>query len=167
MPGVRAGFLTGFAVCVAGLGFAYYLQYAQGLEPCPMCIFQRIAMAATGLICLVAGLHGPVTRAGRWSYGVLAALAAGAGAAIAGRHVWLQSIPEDQVPACGPGLDYLLEIMPWQQAMAKVLRGDASCAKIDASFLGLSLPGWTLVVFVGLLLWVLAVSLATQKDEWR
>ncbi len=158
MPMGRAGFAWGFLACVAGLAFAYYLQYFQNLEPCPMCIFQRIAMAVAGLAFLLGMLIGGQSW-GRWLAGGLAMLASIGGAVIAGRHVWLQSLPEDQVPACGPPLDTLLGMMPWREVFEVVLRGDGSCAIIDASFLGLSLPGWTLVAFIGLALWAIACSL--------
>ncbi len=160
----RSVTLLGAIGAFGALAFAYYLQYFQGLEPCPLCIFQRIAIFATGLAFLVAALHGP-HGAARWLYALMSALAAGTGAAIAGRHVWLQSLPADQVPACGPGLDYLLDILPWQQVLAKVLRGDASCASIDASFLGLSLPGWTHVAFAGLLIWALLSPVIARKSQ--
>ena len=153
----------GFAAAAAALGFAYVLQYLFGLEPCPLCIFQRVAMAATGVVFLIAALHGP-SGVGRWVYAFFALIAAGAGGAIAGRHVWLQSLPADQVPACGPDLAYLLDILPWQQVMAKVLRGDASCATIDASFAGLSLPAWTLVGFIALALWALAMPVLGRRQ---
>jgi disulfide bond formation protein DsbB len=147
----RTVFALGFAATAAALAFAYYLEYVHGLEPCPLCIFQRVAMAAAGLAFLAGTVHG----AGRTIHGGLAALAAAAGAAIAGRHVWLQSLPKDQVPACGPDLNYLLDVLPWTEVLSRVLRGDAACADIDASFLGLSLPAWTLAAFVGLALWAL------------
>lgn len=150
----RLTFGLGFLAAAGALAFAYYLEFVHGLEPCPLCVFQRLAMGATGAVFLVAFLHGP-TGWGRGVYGALAALAAGGGAAIAGRHVWLQSLPKDEVPACGPDLGYLLDVMPWRDAMARILRGDAACADIDASFLGLSLPAWTLVAFVGLALWAI------------
>lgn len=162
----RLAFGLGFAASAAGLAFAYYLQFVHGLEPCPLCIFQRVAMAATGAVFLVAALHGPAGF-GRRVYAALAALAAGAGAAIAGRHVWLQSLPEDEVPACGPGLDYLLDVMPWQDVLARILRGDAACADIDASFLGLSLPAWTLVAFVALALWAITILLLPTTETQR
>lgn len=152
----RLAFGLGFATAAAALVFAYYLEFVHGLEPCPLCIFQRVAMAATGVVFLAAALHGP-SGLGRGVYAALAVLAASAGAAIAGRHVWLQSLPEDEVPACGPGLDYLLDVMPWRDVLARILRGDAACADIDASFLGLGLPAWTLVAFVALALWAVAV----------
>jgi len=159
----RATAGIGAAAAFGALAFAYYLQFGQGLEPCPLCIFQRVAMFATGVVFAIGALHSPAAW-GRGIYAGVAGLAAAVGGAIAGRHVWLQSIPEDQVPACGPGLDYLMDVMPWQQALAKVLRGDAACATIDASFLGLSLPGWTLVGFAALLVWaVLAPVLARDR----
>tara|TARA_B100002049_G_scaffold93862_1_gene69401 strand:+ start:7960 stop:8496 length:537 start_codon:yes stop_codon:yes gene_type:complete len=131
---------------LAALLFAYALEYIGGLMPCPLCIFQRVAMFALFVVSLVGWLHNPAV-AGRAIYGGLAVLAGGAGAAIAARHVWLIHLPPDQVPACGPGLDYLVQVMPLSDVMATVLRGDASCATVKASFLGLSLPAWTLAVF--------------------
>ena len=143
----------GGIIAFAALGFALVLQYAFGLEPCPMCVFQRVAMIAVGLIMLAAALHGPSSRLGQGIYAGLAALAAGSGIAIAGRHVWLQNLPEDQVPACGPSLDYMMDVMPALDVIRTVLSGDGNCAIIDASFLGVSLPGWTLLGFVALAIW--------------
>jgi disulfide bond formation protein DsbB len=140
--------LLGFLGCVFGLLFALYLQHFRGYEPCPFCIFQRVAMLATGLVFLAAAIHGPKAW-GQWVYVFLSSLAALVGAGIAARHVWLQSLPPDQVPACGPTLDYLLDMMPLQEVVTTVLKGDGNCAKIDAQWLGISLPGWTLISFIG------------------
>ncbi len=123
-----------------------------------MCIFQRVAMAGAGLAFLVGALHNP-PGAGRWVYAALADLCATAGALIAGRHVWLQSLPEDQVPACGPTLDYLMDMLPVMEVIQMVLKGDGNCAKIDAAWLGLSLPAWTLIAFIGLGLWAILSAL--------
>lgn len=151
----RTYFGAGLLACVAALGFVYLLQYVGGLEPCPLCIFQRIAVAGVGVFCLLGLIHGagPV---GHRIYAVLATLVALIGAAIAARHVWLMHIPPDQVPACGPGLDYLVHVMPWQEVMATVLRGDASCATVKGAFAGISLPEWSLIYF--LLLSVVGVA---------
>lgn len=140
-------FLVGFLAAAGALAFAYYLQYVQGLEPCPLCIFQRVAMAGVGLFCLIGWLHGAQGPAHR-VYAGLACLSAIAGAGIAARHVWLMHLPADQVPACGPGLGYLVDIMPLTEVLATVLRGDASCAEVKGAFLGISLPAWTGVYFV-------------------
>lgn len=155
----RTLFLGGFLICAGGLGFAYLMELGLGLEPCPMCIFQRVAMFIAGLVFMTGAVHGP-TGIGRWIYALLAGLASVAGAAIAGRHVWLQSLPPDQVPACGPPLDYMLDILPFTEVLRVVLRGDANCAKIDAAWLGLSLPAWTMVAFVGITLYALLIPIA-------
>ena len=161
-PEGRTGFAWGLAVCVSGLVFAYYLQYFQDLEPCPMCIFQRIAMLGSGVgfafgVVLV---NKPIGRLFACAFAALSALG---GAVIAARHVWLQGLPEDMVPACGPPLDILVGMMPWSEVFAVVLRGDGNCAIIDAAFLGLSLPGWTMLMFVGLALWSLLCAIANSK----
>ncbi len=141
--------LIGFIACSFGMAFALYMQYAKGYEPCPMCIFQRIAMIGAGLVFLLGALHEP-QQFGRWVYAILAGLFSTAGALIAGRHVWLQSLPADQVPACGPTLDYLMDMLPFMEVLQMVIRGDGNCAKIDAAWIGLSLPAWTLMAFLAL-----------------
>jgi len=154
----RAQFLLGFAICAALLGFALYTEKVGGLLPCPLCVFQRIAFAALALVFLLGGLHGPRSTGGRRAWGVLALLAAGTGIAIAGRHVWLTHLPADQVPACGPGLDYMLEAMPLDSVVRQVLSASGECAKVDWTFLGLSMPAWALVWFLLLALWALLAA---------
>lgn len=158
----RRWFLLGFAACAGALGFAYLLEFGFGLAPCPLCVLQRVAMFAAALAFLAAAIHDPKAW-GRWIYSGLALVGAGAGAAIAGRHVWLQSLPADQVPACGPPLDYMLEIMPFREVMRVVLRGDADCAKVDAAWLGVSLPAWTLIAFLALSLYAVLVPWLAQR----
>lgn len=161
-PEGRTGFAWGLAACFGGLVFAYYLEYFQGLDPCPMCIFQRIAM----LGCAIGFGLGVLTAkntAGRWLSSIVAMLSALAGGAIAARHVWLQGLPEDKVPACGPPLETLVNMMPWSEVFAVVLRGDGNCAIIDAAFMGLSLPGWTLLAFVGMTIWALLCGIASHS----
>jgi disulfide bond formation protein DsbB len=149
LPPPRLAFGALAATCFALLGFAYYAQYMMGLTPCPLCIFQRLAIAALGVVLLAAALHG-AQGWGRRVWSLLAVSVAGVGAAIAGRHVWIQSLPADQVPSCGPGLDYLRETLPASEVIAEVLRGSGECALIDWTLLGLSMPNWTLLAFVTL-----------------
>lgn len=139
----------GFLACALLLAYGYYLQFVEYLDPCPLCIFQRVGLFALGLVFLAAAVHNPSGWGAR-AYAAAIGLVALAGAAIAGRHVWIQSLPPDQVPACGPGLDYILESFPLAEAIQVVLRGSGDCATIDWSFLGLSIPAWTLAWFVGL-----------------
>ena len=157
--GSRVLYLGIFVACAALLGYAYYLQHVEYLDPCPLCIFQRIAFVAMGLVALVAALHGP-RRTGAWVYTVLVAIGGAAGVFIAGRHLWLQSLPADQVPACGPGLDYMLDQFPLAEVLKQVFTGSGSCATVDWSFIGLSMPAWTLIWYV--LLIVVAVFAALQ-----
>jgi disulfide bond formation protein DsbB len=126
---------------------AGYFQFVEHLDPCPLCILQRIMVLIAGIVFLLGAIHNPV-NVGRRIYGFLLLLAAGIGAAIAGRHVWLQQLPEDQVPTCGPGLNFILENFPINQAIDMVLRGSGECADVMWTFLGLSIPGWTLVAFI-------------------
>lgn len=149
LPSPRLTNLGLFLLTVVAMLTALWLQYYQHLEPCPLCIFQRVAMMATGAVALVAFLHGP-GRLGRRIYAGLTLLAIAGGVAVAGRHVWLQHLPPDQVPACGPGLDYWLDTFPLHEVMVKVFRGSGECAVVDWTFLGLALPAWTLAAFLGL-----------------
>ena len=151
--------LAGFLACGSLLAYAYYAQFGLGLEPCPLCIFQRLAVIALGLVFLAAALHG-ATGAGRRIYGGLVFLAAGSGVGIAGRHVWLQNLPPDQVPSCGPGLDYMLDVFPLADALKMVFTGSGECAEVDWTLLGLSMPVWTLLAFIGLGLGGLLVNLS-------
>ena len=158
----RAQCLAGFAACAALIAFALYSQFHLGLLPGPLCIFQRVAFAALGVVFLLAGLHAPARPGARRAWGALALLAAAVGAAIAARHVWLQHLPPDQVPACGPGLDWMMETMPVAGVLREVFTGSGECANVDWTFLGLSMPGWSLVWFVLLGAWAAIAALATS-----
>lgn len=146
--------LLGFVACAGAMAFALFLQYAMDQIPCPLCVFQRIAMIATGLVFLVAVLHGP-RGGGRWVYAGLATLTAAAGAALAARHVWLQALPPEQIPGCGPSLGFLMQMLPFHEVVQLVLKGDGSCAAVTSSVFGVSLPVWTLVSFVALAVFTL------------
>ena len=147
LPKRRIVYLIGFLFCAGLIAFALYLQYKLAEDPCPLCIFQRIAVAALGLVSLIAALHNPRDFGNR-IYASLSVIAAAIGGAIAGRHVWLQHMPKDQVPECGPGLNYLLETQPWMQALSKVLKGSGECAEVGWTFLHMSIPEWTLICFI-------------------
>jgi disulfide bond formation protein DsbB len=144
----RKLFIAGFLACLAMIGTALYFQYGKGLEPCPLCIFQRVTVLVMGAVFAVAALHGPKAW-GRRVYGSLVTLVALVGVGIAGRHLWLQHAPADQIPSCGPGLDFYLQTYPFLKALKLVLQGSGECSEIVWTFLGLSIPGWTLLAFLG------------------
>lgn len=161
-PNRRLGNFIGFLICAALLGYAFYTQYVQGLEPCPLCIFQRIATIAVGLLFLAAALHNP-QRSGARVYAVLIVIAALAGMLISGRHIWIQSQPEGSVAACGASLDYLLDIMPVTEVITKVLTGSGECGKVDWTLLGLSMPWWVLISLAALGAWGAVVNLGKKR----
>ncbi|MFO7305243.1 MAG: disulfide bond formation protein B [Gammaproteobacteria bacterium] len=142
--GRRAGNVLGFLACAGLLAYALYAEHVLGLTPCPLCIFQRVAVMAVGVLFVVAAIHHPVHRGAR-VYGALIALAALGGIAIAGRHIWIQAQPPGTVAACGADLDYMLEIMPLREVVAKVLTGSGECGTIDWTLLGLSMPWWVAI----------------------
>lgn len=153
-------------LCFALVAYAYYLQTVQGLEPCPLCIFQRIGFISVGIVSVLAALQNPA-RLGRRIYGVLGMLASIAGGSVAARHIWLRHLPADQVPACGPGLDFMLEAFPIGKTLKTVFTGSGECAQSDGwFFLGLDMPSWALIAFVGfLLLMGIAGFRAKGKDS--
>jgi len=151
--------LAGVGIVVGLVGYALFSQHLLGMETCPLCVLQRLAFLAAGLVFLVAGLHSP-SGSGARVYALVGLGAAGAGAAIAGRHIYLQNLPPDQVPACGPGLDYILDAFPLLEALQLVFTGSGECAEVVWSFLGLSTPGWALVWFVLLGGWVVIANWA-------
>lgn len=142
----RLVFFLIVAAIAAMFGVALYTQYVQGLQPCPLCMTQRGFYILTGLFALIGGLHGRR----RGVYGSLVALAALGGAAIAARQVWLQHLPKDQVPACGPSLEYMFQTLPMGEVLVKMFKGDGNCAVVDWTLLGLSMAEWSLLCFLGL-----------------
>jgi protein dithiol:quinone oxidoreductase len=152
----RRGNLLGFLACAALLGYAYYAEFVLHLEPCPLCIFQRIGVFALGVIFLIAALHDPAAF-GRRMYGLLLSLAALATIGIALRHLYIQNLPPGSVPACGASLNFMLKVFSLSEVLVKVLTGSGECAKVTWEFLGLAMPAWVLIsaaVLGGFGLWV-------------
>jgi disulfide bond formation protein DsbB len=162
----RLGNTLGFLICAGLLGYAYFAQFVLHLEPCPLCIFQRIGVLALGVAFLIAALHDP-KGGGRRAYAVLIALAALITAAVAVRHLYIQSLPEGSVPACGAPLDYMLKLFSLSQVLVKVLTGSGECARITWRFLGLAMPAWVLMAALGLGGWGLWANLRRPAPVLR
>ena len=135
--------------CAGLMAYALYNQYVEFLDPCPLCIFQRIAFIWMGAFALLAALHNPAGW-GRKLYVWLITLGTALGVASAGRHIWLQGLPPGDVPECGPGLNYMLDNFPLKDVLSSVLNGSGSCAEVSWTFMGLSMPIWTMVWYIGL-----------------
>jgi disulfide bond formation protein DsbB len=158
----RLGYSAGFIICGLLFAFALYLQYYEDQNPCPLCILQRIAYIALMAVFLVGAIHNP-RHTGATIYSTLLVIIAAIGGGIAARNVWLQQLPKDQIPECGPGLEYMLDKFPLMQALEKVFRGSGECAEVGWTFLTLSIAGWSLVWFV--LLGALAVCIAVAARK--
>ena len=165
-PSRRSAYLTGFLICAGLIAYAFYLQYVQMLEPCPMCWFQRVAVVALGVVFLIGAALNP-GRPGARLMAWLALLTGGGGAVLAARHLYIQSLPADALPSCGMGITYMLESLPFLDVFARALKGSVECNKIDL-ILGLPIPAWTLIFFiVAVIAAFLLINHRAQKALFR
>jgi protein dithiol:quinone oxidoreductase len=145
-PSRRVAYAFGFFVCAALMTYAYYLQYVKELEPCPMCWFQRGALLLMAIVFLIGAIVKTETRGAKWlAFGTL--LTGGLGIGLAAQHLYIQSLPADQLPSCGMGITYMLESFPFLDVFSRALQGSVECNKIDL-ILGLPIPAWNLVFFI-------------------
>lgn len=146
MINFRPSMLIGFLVILAMLGTAFYFQYVLYLEPCPLCSVQRAIVIAFGITFFLGFIQNPKTW-GRRIYGLALTLISISGLVVAGRHTWLQHLPADKIPECGPGLDFWMNNLPAVDVIQKVFQGSGECAEVVWSFLNLSIPEWSLIAF--------------------
>ena len=149
LPNRRLLNLAGFLTCAGMMGFALYAQHVLLLDPCPLCIIQRIATISLGLVFLIAAVHNP-GNVGSKIYGVLVTLAAGFGVGVATWHVRLQNMPADDIPSCGPGFEYIVDNFPLSDALGMIFQGSGECAEVVWRLLGLSMPTWVIIGLGGL-----------------
>ena len=148
-PNQRIVNLAGALSCAGMMGFALYAQHVLLLDPCPLCILQRIAVILIGIIFLIAAIQNPGALGGR-VYSVLIGLFAAFGAGVAAWHVRLQNLPPDEIPSCGPGLEYMVENFPLRDALGMIFKGSGECADVAWRLLGLSMPTWAVIGVAGL-----------------
>lgn len=159
----RLGYLAGFLMSGGLIAYALYLQYYEYQNPCPLCILQRVVYIALMAVFLLGALHGP-RRTGVYVYSALLTVVSLVGAGIATRHVWLQHLPKDKVPECGPGLSYMLDRFPLAEAFAKIFRGSGECAEVGWKLLGLSIAEWSLVWFILLGAWAVYIAVTARRQ---
>jgi disulfide bond formation protein DsbB len=150
-------YLAGFLFASSLMGFGLYLQYVKHQDPCPLCMVQRVIFIAILVLFLLASTHGP-KRTGERIYAALISLLSLTGVAVAARHIWIQHLPADQVPACGPGLDYMLETMPMANVLKELMHGSGECAARGWTFLTLGIPEWSLLCYLALGFWVVLIA---------
>lgn len=150
-------YLAGALFASGLMGFGLYLQYVKHQDPCPLCMVQRMIFVAILVLFAVAALHGP-KRIGERVYAALIGLLSLLGVAVAARHIWIQHLPKDQVPACGPGLDYMLDTFPMADVLKELLHGSGECAVRGWSFLTLGIPEWSLLCYIALGMWSVLIA---------
>jgi protein dithiol:quinone oxidoreductase len=155
-------YLAGALFAGSLMGFALFLQYVKHQDPCPLCMVQRVIFIAILVVFALATLHGP-KRVGEKIYAALIVLLSMSGVGVATRHIWIQHLPKDQVPACGPGLDYMLETMPMGDVLQKLMHGSGECAAKGWTFLTLGIPEWSLLCYLAL--GALSVLIVVRKSR--
>ncbi len=132
-------------ICVGLLSAAFYLEFVSGLIPCALCLAQRAMFAVIGIACLLYLLP---FYGSRLIFGLLSFVSSGLGIWLASRQLWLQSLPEDQMPACGPDIYFILEHFPIFDGLETMFFGSGNCAEVQWTFLNLSISGWTLLFYI-------------------
>ncbi|HQS36924.1 MAG TPA: disulfide bond formation protein B [Methylotenera sp.] len=155
----RTGYLIGFLASFGGVGLALWIQTRYNLEPCPLCISQRIVLMALGVLFLIAAFVPKFPR----FFALLQVLTAIAGAGVAIRHWWIQAHKESMIADCGVGFDYMFENFPLEKALTLVFRGTGDCAAIDWTFLGLTIPQMALITFISAGVYALYLAKLNKK----
>lgn len=155
-------YLAGALFASGLMGFGLFLQYVEHQDPCPLCMVQRVIFIAILAVFALAALHGP-QRAGERVYAALVGLLSLLGVGVASRHIWIQHLPADQVPACGPGLDYMLNTFPMAEVLKELMHGSGECAVKGWTFLTLGIPEWSLLCYLALGLWSVLIALRAKQ----
>jgi len=155
-------YLAGALFAGGLIGVALYLQYVEHQDPCPLCMLQRVIFISISVVFVIAALHHP-KRLGERIYAALIVLLSLSGIGVASRHIWIQHLPKDQVPACGPGLDYMLETMPMSNVLKQLMHGSGECAEKGWTFLTLGIPEWSLLCYVALGVWAVLIANRTKQ----
>lgn len=153
----RTGYLLGFLASFGLVALALLIQTQYHLEPCPLCISQRMVFMGLGGLFLAAAIFKP-TGVGRTIFAILHVLTAMGGAGVAIRHWYIQVHKSEMIVDCGVGFDYMFENFPFKKAIDLVFKGTGDCANIDWTFLGLSIPQMSLIAFVSLAAYAIYLS---------
>ena len=153
-----------FLIVGSLLGYASYSMKILGLEPCTLCVTQQFFYCLIGLSSFVSFLHNPGVNVSR-AYSIFLSLFASAGIWISGRQVWLQGLPEDEVPLCGPPLEYIIDVFPFADLITALFMGDGNCAEIPWQFLSLSMAAWSFIWFFIILILSISAFIKTKPSS--
>ena len=164
LPNNRTIFFIITFFCAISLAYAYYAQYYQNLEPCPLCIAQRLIIAVILLLSLLYGIHNPKTVLSKVYSLVLISFAA-FGIKTAAHHQWLMNLPPEQQPlSCGMPLDVLFRRVPLDSFLHTVLQGDAECGKVTWIIFGIT-PPIAVILLCGFVILLSLVILLRKKPQ--
>lgn len=159
---VRSACIFAFLFCMALLGAAAFLQFQLGIEPCPLCVIQRVLFLILTMLFFLAIF----IPAHKFFHGFIFLISV-LGSVVAGRQVWLQHLPAGQAPACGPGLDYMIKQLPLNETLHLLLYGSGECADVHWRFLSLSIAEWSLLCFIALAILALINFFAVSSDKHK
>ncbi len=159
----RFTYFLGLILIAILLGSAYYLQIYENVNPCPLCLLQRMCMGALGVVFIIgAGFN--LKKCGNLILGFLGVVASVSGLLFAGRQVWLQLAPPSGSGDCSANLSYLFNSLSIKDALMQVWQGGMECSQTGGQFLHLSLAAWSLIAFAFLYLLVLLQIIRTVKE---
>jgi len=161
---VRLIHLITLLTCTTLLVMAYYIEIALGIVPCPLCMLQRICFILIAMISLVALIHMPRNPGARRIYGIVNIFFASFGSMLAIRQLWLQHSPEKAAQACVPGIRYIMQTLPFADALKVIFSGTAECARVTWTLLGMSMAVWSLLFFVCIVILMLMVVFGRFKN---
>ncbi len=143
----RLAYFWAFITTLLLFSFALYLQFVDGIAPCPLCILQRLDLGIIALLFFFGAIL-PLKKWGNVLFGGLSFLLSIGGILLAGRQIWIQHLPPNQTADCGVSLQYMLQVLPLDEVLKKIFAGSAECSLVDWSFFNFSMAQWSLLWFV-------------------
>lgn len=157
----RSIYISVASLALTAVAITLLLQYGFGLEPCPLCILQRITLFAVGGVALLGLLCAERPKLGGAVFVLLGATSI-FGLMVSMRHIYIQAVPSSTAASCGPSVGYLMDTLPAWAVLVEVLGGTGECSDVSP-VLGIPVPIWSLMVFT----LVLMVISAHQIHRYR
>lgn len=142
----RFAYLLGLLIVAGILATGFYLEYVEGIMPCPLCTLQRICFGVCGVLFLI-GLLAYRSRIAIFFINLFSVLFAGSGLILAGRQIWIQANPSLATGECGVSLNYMLNVLPLSDVIQRIFSGSTECSQRGWEFLRLNIPEWSVIFF--------------------
>lgn len=156
MPSSRNIITVIITLIILSLGYAFYAEFCRQIEPCPLCVVERIILLAITIPASIFFLHNPRHKIFKWIYSTIIIIIAGFGIKVAAHHVWLTNLPLDRQPlSCGMPIDVMYQNLPLSSFLHKILAGDAECARVNWHILGVNAPLAVLLLYSVIILLII------------